>query len=127
MKAIIGGAFIALLLATPAFAQNTSPAPSASCQGIAAPPTLIDGATARAAAVASTNTAFQEWLAQVDTRLTACRTEAEAARAQAESLSAAYNSAAEQRNAAVEAWRVEVEEYNARAGGGTVRGGGSGN
>jgi hypothetical protein len=115
MRIFVGGALVAFLLATPAFAQTSAPTLSATCQGFAASPTLVDGATARAPAIAETNTNFQAWLAQTDQKLAACRAEAEAARAYAEAMSAAFNNAVTLRNTTVESWTAEVDEYNARA------------
>jgi hypothetical protein len=118
MKMLVGAAFAALMLATPAVAQ-TDPAASAavnatSCGALAAPPTLPDGATADREAMEAGNTAFTAW-AEANRAVLACRrAEVEALQARFQALRAEYNTGAEQLNATNTAWQADVTEFNER-------------
>jgi hypothetical protein len=118
MRILIGAAVAALLLASPALAQEAAPS---ACAGFAAAPTLPDGATANAAAITTGDATFRTWHTAGAEKLVQCRAEVEAARARVRDLEALHNTAADQLNGTRDAWQVEVNEYNARGNTGESR------
>jgi len=118
MKALIGAAAAALLLASPAAAQaQTQPAVTANCSGFEATPTgLPDGATANASRMNQGRERVAEWLRARDARLAQCLADINAQRAQLNAIEAAYNQAVTEKEGVVNGWAVETEEYNARGG-----------
>jgi hypothetical protein len=113
MKRILAVALFAFA-AAPAFAQP-QPEVSPGCTGFAASPTLPDGATAAASAVADGNTTFRTWFEAGQAKLAQCRAEVEALNARYQASLNAHNAAADQLNSVRDAWQVEIDEYNGRA------------
>lgn len=113
MRVVFGAAVLACVLVAPAFAQPQPTLP-ANCQGLAAAPTLPDGATASAAAVEDGNEAFTAWHEGGMAKLGLCRADIDVLRAQLRASEDAYNAAVGQLNAGRDAWLAEVNEYNAR-------------
>lgn len=118
MKILLGAAVAALLLATPAVAQDTT-APAAadatsSCAALAAPPTFPDGATAQFDDMEQGNLAYRSW-AQSNRTILECRlAEVEAAQARYQALRQTYNAGAEQLRTVTTAWEADVAEFNER-------------
>lgn len=116
MRLVLGAAVAALLMATPAMAQNdTAAAPAASCGAVAPAPTgMPDGATASRNVVETYTTNFNAW-AEATNQVLACkRARAEAARAQADALTAEFNTENGSLRDTIASWTTEVEEFNAR-------------
>lgn len=115
MKVLLGAAAVAaLLIATPAMAQDTTAAP-ASCGAVeAAPGDMPDGASANRNAVEAYTQRFNAW-AEATNQVLACkRAQAEAARAEADRLTNEFNTNNSSVRTSVAAWTAEVEEFNAR-------------
>lgn len=116
MRLVLGAAVAALLMVTPAMAQNdTAAVPAASCGVASAAPTgMPDGATASRNTVEGYTTNFNAW-AEATNQVLACkRARAEAARAEADRLTAEFNTENAALRETIASWTVEVEEFNAR-------------
>lgn len=116
MRLVLGAAVAALLMATPAMAQNdTAAAPAASCGAVSAAPTgMPDGATASRNVVEAYTTSFNAWAETTNAVLACKRGRAEAARAQADALTAEFNTENGSLRDTIASWTAEVEEFNAR-------------
>jgi hypothetical protein len=115
MKVLLGAAAVAaLLIATPAMAQDT-PAAAAACGNVEpAPDNMPDGASANRSAVEAYTQRFNAW-AEATNQVLACkRAQAEAARAEADRLTTEFNAQNSTIRGSVAAWTAEVEEFNAR-------------
>lgn len=113
MKLLLGAAFAALFIATPAMAQ-TPPASGSACAAIAPAPELPDGATATHEQMETANAAFQAWFPANRTALECRRAEVEAARARYEALRTEFNAGAETLNTVNTSWQADVAEFNER-------------
>lgn len=121
MKLLIGAAVVALLAASPAFAQ-TAPAGAPNCSGFdAAPSNLPDGASASASRMSEGREQIVQWQTARDARLAQCLAEINAVRAALNAAETAYNQAVAEKNAVITAWAAETEEFNARGNSGSRR------
>jgi hypothetical protein len=127
MKAFVGAALAALLLASPAIAQYTTPPTSTATAGpsqcAAAPeaPSMPDGASANRAAMVAANERFTAWVAASQTYLECVRLEADAAAATYTARRDTYNTGRDSLRTAVESWTAETAEFNSRSGQGPSR------
>lgn len=118
MRVLLAGAIMALLIASPAAAQDgTTPAaapPPSACGELPARPTLPDGATASRQQIEAANTTYIAWSTAFHANLQCRRAESEAARATWQARVSEYNAGAGLINEANTAWEAEVAEFNAR-------------
>jgi len=109
MKALIGVAAAALLLATPALAQTDTQA----C-AFQAPPSLIDGADSSHEQMTSKGEEVTAWVNARQAQEARCQAEIQRLQAELQPLIDAYNASGPQRVSTVQAWNAEVTEFGAR-------------
>ncbi|MBL8530592.1 MAG: hypothetical protein JNK94_02555 [Hyphomonadaceae bacterium] len=119
MKVIVGAALAAVLLATPALAQQSGsdalPPPAATqCGAMPETPQLPDGANANRAAMVQANERFTAWVTASQTYLECVRHEADAAAATYQARRDEYNTKRDTLRTAVDSWTAETAEFNSR-------------
>lgn len=129
MKAVVGAALAALLLATPAFAQVTeTPPPGAlpppgptQCGAMPARPEMPDGASANRGAMVSANERFTAWVSASQTYLECIRQEADQSASTYQARRDEYNTQRDALRSSVESWTAETAEFNSRSSQGPSR------
>jgi hypothetical protein len=113
MRAIVAVVVLTLAAASPVSAQSQPDLPP-NCQGFAAPPTLPDGATASAGAVAEADRRYRAWHEAGLAKLALCRGDIDVIVARLRAAEDAYNAGIAQINTTRDSWQAEADEYNAR-------------
>jgi hypothetical protein len=121
MRMLTGAALVAMLLATPALAQQTTapaePAPVAqpsACAPLPTQPASPDGATADRATMEAGVNAYNAWATQYSEGVQCRRREAQQMRVTYDALIAQHNQAAQTLNTANTAMEAETAEFNQR-------------
>lgn len=118
MKLIHGAAIAAMLLVSPALAQETNGAEVASqtaCGVLPEAPSLPDGANASRRDMSDANTRVTAWVAASEAVLQCMRAEITAATELNEARTRDHNARLAVVRDAVAAWTAETEEFNARS------------
>lgn len=124
MRILIGAA-AALLFASVAAAQPTTPAtptPPSACGEPQAAPTQPDPAHASAAQMTRANQAFETWSTDTRAKLQCRQAEVRALAAQVNAAETAYNAQAAAFTSAVNAWNAATTAFNERNGSASTSG-----
>ena len=119
---ILIGAGAALLFASVAAAQTTTPAtpappaPPSACGELQPAPTQPDPAHATAAQMTRANQAFETWSTDTRAKLQCRQAEVRALAAQVNAAETAYNAQAAAFTSSVNSWNAATTAFNARSG-----------
>jgi len=128
MRAFLGAALATVVMASSAFAQDTTSPPASTtppaasqCGAFPETPQLPDGATANRAAMVSANERFTAWVTASQAYLECVRLEADAAASTYQARRDEYNSRRDALRTTVDSWTVETGEFNSRTSQGPSR------